>query len=142
MQAGGVMCYGILSLAFLFSFAFDLDFYMKLGYIGVWIVHGGILGMVSDVVIISYLVVALIKYVKSPYVDMLEIGIVLASFTVLQVIYAVLLMEYFGDLVMYMISGELKEICDKYGDTCSDYGILEKKNGEAEPFDVFTMLAW
>ena len=118
------MCYGILSLAFLFSFAFDFDFYEKLGYIGIWIVHGGILGMVSDVVIISYLVVALIKYIESPYVSMLEIGIVLAIFTVLQVTYAVLLMEFFGDLVMYMISGELKEICDKYGDLCSEYGIL------------------
>ena len=29
---------------------------------------------------------------------------------------------------MYMVAGEIKQICEKYGEFCSEYGILEKNN--------------
>ena len=128
MQAGGVVAWGLPALAFLGSFIFELNIMERLGYILLWVVHGGLLGMLSDITVVSYLVVALVNYKDSTHVTMACIGIVLAIFFVMQVGWEILLKYFAGDTIMYMIAGELKMICEKYGELCSEYGILDKND--------------
>ena len=134
MQAGGVVAYGLPALAFLASFIFDLNVMERLGYIMLWVTHGGLLGMLADITVISYLVVALVKYETSVNISMTCIGVTLAIFTALNIGWDVLLKFFIGDTVMYMVAGEIKEICEKYGELCSEYGILEK-NDQGDKFE-------
>ena len=105
MQAGGVVAYGLPALAFLASFIFDLNVMERLGYIMLWVTHGGLLGMLADITVISYLVVALIKYETSVNISMTCIGVTLAIFTALNIGWDVLLKFFIGDTVMYMVAG-------------------------------------
>ena len=43
-----------------------------------------------------------------------------------------------------MVAGEIKTLCDKYGELCSEYGILEKKEQEFVPeeLDGETLVNW
>ena len=95
--------------------------------------------MVSDITVLSYLVVALIKYKDSFFVTMTEIGAVLAASTVLHIGYDVILFFFLGDAMMYLMADDIKQVCEKYGELCSEYGILEKHENAAEIFDAFSV---
>ena len=47
---------------------------------------------------------------------------------------------------MYMVAGELKTICEKYGELCSEYGILEKKedlnDSDELPENSASLVTW
>ena len=144
MQATGVVSYGLPALAFIASWMFDLNVMERLGYIMLWVTHGGILALLGAMTTGIYMIVAMSKYEMSAYTSIDEIGIVFAVYTVIQIGFAILAKFTMWDTVMYMISGELKEICEKYGELCSQYGILEKKDGAdaSSTGDMSNLAAW
>ena len=142
MQAGGVVTYGLLALAFLGSFLFEFGLLERLGYILGWVIHGGLLAMLSEITVISYLVVALIKYEASSHITMTNIGVTLGVYTVVQIGWDFLTMHFFGDTIMYMLAGEIKQICEEYGELCSQYGILDKNESGDNFEEVGTELNW
>ena len=142
MQAGGVVTYGLLSLAFLGSFMFDFSIMERLGYIIGWMVHGGLLALLSDITVISYLVVALIKYEDSMNVGMVDIGVTLGVFAAVQIGFEFLTMHFFGDTIMYMLASEIKDLCEKYGELCSQYGVLEKNDAGDSFTEAGSELNW
>lgn len=135
MQATGVVAYGLPALAFLGSWMFDLSVMERLGYIMLWIQHGGILAFLGILTTVIYLIVALAKYEMSAYSGTTEMGVVLAVYGVVQIGFAVLAKFTMWDTIMYMVAGELKEICEKYGELCSEYNVLEKKAGADQGSD-------
>ena len=144
MQAGGVVSYGIPALAFLGNFIFEFNLLERLGVILVWITHGGILSMLSFITVIAYLSAALAKYEDSMYSDMTEMGITMAVYGVTQIGFGILAKYFMMDTVMYMLAGEIKEICEKYGELCSDYGILDKNDSgnDFEETDGTSLSTW
>ena len=82
MQAGGVVSWGLPALAFLASFMFDLNLLERLGLLMLGFTHIGLLGCLTVITVISYLVVALIKYEDSMFSAMWEIGVTLAVYLV------------------------------------------------------------
>ena len=83
MQAGGVVAWGLPSLYFLASFMFELEFLERLGYIATFFIFTGILGELAQVTVISYLVVALVKYEYSMFSASWEIWVTLAVYIVI-----------------------------------------------------------
>ena len=144
MQATGVVSYGLPALAFLGSFMFDLNLMERLGYIMLWIQHGGILALLGILTTVIYLIVALAKYEMSAYSTTTEMGIVLAVYGVVQIGFAVLAKFTLWDTIMYMVADELKEICEKYGELCSEYNVLEKKADadQSSNDDVSNLSVW
>ena len=136
MQAGGVVSYGLITLAFLGNFMFKYNLMERLGYLYLWATHGGILAMLSFCTVFSYLIVALAKYEMSAYSDMTEIGVTLAVYSVIQIGFLFLFKYTIRDTVLYMVAGELKTICEKYGEFCSEYGVLEKQEQQSEPEEL------
>ena len=100
--------------------------------------------MLSFVTVFSYLIVALAKYEMSAYSDQTEMGVALTIYTVVQVGFLFLFKYTIKDTVLYMVAGEIKTLCDKYGELCSEYGILEKKEQEFVPeeLDGETLVNW
>ena len=45
------------------------------------------------------------------------------------------------DTIMYLVAGELKEVCEKYGALCSEYNILEKKE-DADQGNTSNLSVW
>ena len=78
MQANGVVSYGLPALAFLASWMFDLNVMERLGYIMLWVTHGGILALLGAMTTGIYMIVAMSKYEMSAYSSIDEIGIVFA----------------------------------------------------------------
>ena len=124
MQANGVVSYGLPALAFLASWIFDLNIMERLGYIMLWFTHGGILALLGAMTTGIYMIVAMSKYEMSAYSTLTEVGVVFAIYTVIEIGFAILARYTMKDTILYMVAVELKEICDKYGELCNDYGIL------------------
>ena len=144
MQANGVVSYGLPALAFLASWIFDLNIMERLGYIMLWVTHGGILALLGAMTTGIYMIVAMSKYETSAYSTLTEVGVCFAIYTVIQIGFAILAMYTMKDTIMYMVADELKEICEKYGELCSDYGVLEKKAGTdtSSTGDMSNLAAW
>ena len=123
---------------------FDLNVMERLGYIMLWVTHGGILALLGAMTTGIYMIVAMSKYEMSAYSTLTEVGVCFAIYTVIQIGFAILAKFTMWDTVMYMISGELKEICEKYGELCSDYGVLEKKADAttSSDGDMSNLAAW
>ena len=149
MQANGVVSYGLPALAFLASWIFDLNIMERLGYIMLWFTHGGILALLGAMTTGIYMIVAMSKYEMSAYSTLTEVGVVFAIYTVIQIGFAILAMYTMKDTILYMVAVELKEICDKYGELCNDYGILGQNSqqdrgsvGAEAPSDISNLAAW
>ena len=67
---------------FIASFMFKYNLLERLGYLMIWLGHGGILALLSFVTVFSYLIVALAKYEMSAYSDQTEMGVALTIYTV------------------------------------------------------------
>ena len=143
-QANGVVSYGFISLAFLANFIFPYNLMERLSYIMLWLTHGGIMAFLGGLTVAIYLIVALSKYEMSAYSDETEMGLCLLFYGLIQIGFAILARYTMWDTIMYMVAGELKEICEKYGELCSEYGILEKKEdadqGSSE--DISNLMNW
>ena len=100
----------------------------RLVLIGLWVVHGGIYGMLSFVTVVSYLIVGLVKYESSDYSSESEMGIVLGVYTLVQFGFFMLGSHYLMDTIMFLVAQEVKDICENYGMFCSEYGILDTNN--------------
>ena len=142
MQAGGVVSYGLQALMFLGNFMFDFSLLERLGYVMLWIVHGGILGHLNVLTVLSYLVVAAVKFEESPAVKLWCIWTAFAVYLVVQVGLMILSLYYLKDTIMYMVAGEIKDICENYGELCSEYGVLEKKQGSSEEIEGTSLSSW
>ena len=123
---------------------FDLNVMERLGYIMLWVTHGGILALLGAMTTGIYMIVAMSKYEMSAYSTLTEVGVVFAIYTVIQIGFAILAMYTMKDTIMYMVADELKEICEKYGELCSDYGVLEKKADAdtSSTGDMSNLAAW
>ena len=143
-QANGVVSYGFISLAFLGSFIFPYNLMERLGYLMLWVTHGGIMAFLGGLTVSIYLIVALAKYEMSAYSDETQIGLGLLFYGLIQIGFAILARYTMKDTIMYMVAGELKTICDKYGELCSEYGILEKKAdaGQDNDEDLANLMNW
>ena len=143
-QANGVVSYGFISLAFLGSFIFPYNLMERLGYIMLWVTHGGVMAFLGGLTVAIYLIVALAKYEMSAYSDETQMGLALLFYGLIQIGFAILFRYTAWDTVMYMVAGELKSICEKYGELCSEYGILEKNDdadqGSGE--DISNLMNW
>ena len=89
-----------------------------------WVTHGGILALLGAMTTGIYMIVAMSKYEMSAYSTLTEVGVVFAIYTVIEIGFAILARYTMKDTILYMVAVELKEICDKYGEFCNDYGIL------------------
>lgn len=125
MQAGGVVAYGLQALGFFATLMFDLNIFEKLGYLGLWLTHGVLLSNLSMMTVVGYIIVAIAKHRKTTYsLNTTEYWIVLSSYVVVQAGLGILALHYAKDTVMYMVSEEMKDLCEKYGALCNDYGLM------------------
>ena len=144
MQAGGVVSFGMQTMAYLGGWLFDYNVMERLAIAMLWVTHGGIAGMLTVFTVISYLVVAVINYEDSIYSTSLEMGLTMMTYGLVQIGFAVLTYFFAWDTFMYLVSGEMKELCEKYGELCSQYGVLEKNdNGDDfEETDGTSLVNW
>ena len=143
-QANGVVSYGFISLAFLANWIFPYNLAERISYLMLWVTHGGIMAFLGGLTVAIYLIVALSKYEMDAYVDDTEMGLCLLFYGLIQIGFAILFRYTVWDTVMYMVAGELKEICEKYGELCSEYGILEKKEDadQGSQEDISNLMNW
>ena len=125
MQAGGTIAFGLQAFGFLLSLIFELNFFEKLGYIGLWAIHGAIFGQLSFITVVSYFIAAIAKYKTSIYEDTTEMWITLAVYAAVQTAAGFVGLTYMKDTVMYLIAQELKDICETYGALCGEMGVLQ-----------------
>merc|ERR1712013_226723 len=116
---------GLQAMAYLGGWLFDFNVMERLGIVMLWVTHGGIAGMLTVFTVISYLVVALIQYKNSVYSARLEMGLTMMTYVLIQIGFLFLTKYFAMDTLMYLVAGEIKDICEKYGELCSQYGILE-----------------
>ena len=76
----------------------------------------------------GYGVVAIGDYTDSEITKKVEIWMTLGVFATMQVGSAVVGRIYGLDTIMYLVSEEMKELCDKFGLLCNDYGIMTPEN--------------
>ena len=115
----------------------------RLGYIMLWVTHGGVMAFLGGLTVAIYLIVALAKYEMSAYSDETQMGLALLFYGLIQIGFAILFRYTAWDTVMYMVAGELKSICEKYGELCSEYGILEKKeDADQDSEDLANLMNW
>ena len=115
----------------------------RLGYIMLWVTHGGVMAFLGGLTVAIYLIVALAKYEMSAYSDETQMGLSLLFYGLIQIGFAILFRYTAWDTVMYMVAGELKSICEKYGELCSEYGILEKKEDAGQDGeDLANLMNW
>ena len=132
MQATGVISYGLQAFGFLLALMFDLSFLEKLGYICLWITHGGIFGLLSFTTVIAYFVSAIVKYNESIYEGKREMWITLTAYTAVQIVAGYVGITHFKNTVMYLVAKELKDMCEMYGAFCGEVGIMQPKVGATE----------
>ena len=144
MQAGGVVSFGLQAMAYLGGWLFDFNVMERLAIVLLWITHGGIAGMLTVFTVISYLVVAVIQYEDSMYSARLEMGLTMMTYGLVQIGFLFLTKYFAWDTFMYLVSGEMKELCEKYGELCSQYGVLEKndKGDDFEETDGTSLVNW
>ena len=110
-----------------------------------WACKGGIFATLSFVTVFSYLIVALAKYKMSKSENTI-VGVTLTVYSVVQIGFLFLFRYTIKDTIMYMVAGELKTICEKYGELCSEYGILEKKedlnDSDELPENSASLVTW
>ena len=126
MQAGGVVSFGLQSLGFFATLIFDLGIFEKLGYLMTWFTHGVLAANLSVMTVVGYFIVGIAKFESNNLQsNTTEMWIVLASYVVAQIGLGLLFLTYARDTVMYMVAAEMKDICEKYGALCKDYGVME-----------------
>ena len=116
----------------------------RISYLMLWVTHGGIMAFLGGLTVAIYLIVALSKYEMDAYVDDTEMGLCLLFYGLIQIGFAILFRYTVWDTVMYMVAGELERICEKYGEFCSEYGILEKKEDadQGSQEDISNLMNW
>ena len=147
MQAGGVVACGLQALLFPFTFM-GLSLPERIGYILLWVVHGAALGLLSTVTVLSYFVVAAVKYTDDPVFAYKNVWITWVIYLAFQVKSFFLAHRYFKETVFYMLGTEINAICDKYPDLCKGWGLkywwnaawndeicVEEENGDCSPLD-------
>ena len=97
---------------------FDLNIFERVAYLMLWFVHGIILGNLSFVTVVGYVSTAIDQYTTSNYVGKREMWLTLTVYIVSQLAMALVGLVYAKDTVMYMVAGELKDLCEKYGAFC------------------------
>ena len=149
MQAGGVVGFGLQSLGFFAAFIFDLGIMERLGYLMTWFTHGVLLANLSFMTVVGYFIVAIAKFNKTSGIlghgameNTTEMWIVFASYVVVQLGLGMLFLTYAKDTVMYMVADEMKDICEKYGALCNEYGVLESSNSSAADVAGTNLSAW
>lgn len=120
---------------------FDLGLFERLGLIMLWFTHGGISALLGAMTTGIYFIVSLAKAVETNVSHPRDMGISLAVYTVVQIGFAVLAKYTMWDTIMYLVAGELKEICEKYGALCGEYNILEKKE-DADQGNTSNLSVW
>lgn len=113
---------------------FDLHIFERLGFILLWFGHGAILGSLSFVTVVAYMVTAMVKYEDSNYSTMTEIGIALGVYIGAQAVFFILSLSYAMDTILFLVAQEFADLCAKYGTLCVDYKVFEPANGS----DIFT----
>ena len=113
---------------------FELNFFEKLGYIGLWITHGAIFGQLSFITVVAYFIAAIAKYKTSIYEGTTEMWITMSVYAVVQIAAGFVGLMYMKDTVMYLVAQELKDICETYGALCGELGVLTP-NESADDFD-------
>ena len=103
--------------------------------------HGGIGGLLSFTTVLSYLIAALAKYTESDYECTQEMWIVMAVYVVMQFGAALVGLHYIKDTIMYLVAGELKDICETYGALCGQLGVMEP-NSDFEEVDGTSLQTW
>ena len=100
--------------------------------------------MLTVFTVIAYLVVAVINYEDNMYSTCLEMGLVMMTYGLVQIGFVVLSKFFFFDTMMYLVAGEIKDLCEKYGELCSQYGILDKNDSgsDFEETDGTSLSAW
>ena len=149
MQAGGVVAFGLQSLGFFAAFIFDLGIFEKLGYLMTWFTHGVLLANLSFMTVVGYFIVAIAKFSKTDGImghgamkNTTEMWIVFSSYVVVQLGLGMLFLTYAKDTVMYMVAAEMKDICEKYGALCNDYGVMESSNSTAADVAGTNLVQW
>ena len=128
MQAGGVVGFGLPAGFFLASFAFHFSLFEKIAYLVVFVIHAVALGVLSTSTVMGYGMVAIADYQDSTYTKLTEIWVTLGIFLSVQLGAAVVGRIYAKDTVLYLVSEEMKDLCDKFGLLCSDYGVMTPEN--------------
>ena len=125
MQAGGMVAYGLQAALFIGSFIFDLHFFERLGFVMTWVTHGFMLSYLSITTVFAYFCTSLYRYKTSPYESKKEIRITTSVYLLTEVGLFLLSSYFLRDTVMYLVAGELKDLCETYGAFCSEMGILK-----------------
>lgn len=142
-QAGGVVAFGLQSLGFFAAFIFDLGIMEKLGYLMTWFTHGVLLANLSMMTVVGYFIVGISKHQKTNTGSTsTELWVVLASYVVVQLSLAAVFLSYAQDTVMYLVADEMKDICEKYGALCNDYGVMESSNPNATDVAATNLANW
>ena len=144
MQAGGTVSFGLQSLGFLLAFIFDLNIFERLAYIGIWFTHGAMFGQLSAIGVVAYFIAAIVKYKTSTYEGTTEMWITMSVFAAVQIAAGIVGLKYAKDTILYLVAGEVKDICENYGALCGQLGVLEKNNsGDSfDEVDGDSLVSW
>ena len=107
MQAGGTIAFGLQAFGFLLALMFDFGFLERLAYLELWLVHGGMFGLLSFTTVVAYFITAIAKYKESIYEDTKEMWITMSVYAAVQIGAGVVGVMYMKDTIMYMIAQEL-----------------------------------
>ena len=126
----------------------ELYLWERIGYIMLWIVNGLVIGLLDIVTILSYFVVAAVKWTDDPDFEHKYVWITFATVAVWFVKTIWLLRHFFKDSLFFMLGTEINAICDKYPDLCKGWGLKwwwnaawndeicdEEENGHCGPLD-------
>ena len=103
---------------------FDLNVLERVGFVMIWLVHGLIYGYLGLTTVFAYFCTSLYRYKDSNYVKKSEIRWVSSVYIFVQFGLGLLGAHYSEDAFMYLVAGELKDWCEKYGAFCKDVGIM------------------
>ena len=92
------------------------------------------LSHLSIITVSSYFCVALYRYKDSQYESKKEIRITATVYLLIELGLFLLSSHFLYDTVMYLIAGEIKDLCENYGALCGEMGIL-KPSDEGDHFE-------